>query len=150
MFQKKLHNDLIILIFSSLLIIYVTLFHNRIKSYYDPLVTRIKTDLMKIDSRVRNLTFSASDESFTEDKKHVYLCLKDRKGEYYDYNMLMYVSLHELAHAFSKTIDTEHKGQEFLTNFQKLLDTAKDKGLYDPNKPLIQDYCRINEKQHQH
>ena len=134
-------SDQIILIFSVLFLIYLTTQVNRIHSYDDPLITRIKNDLLKIDERVSGLTFTASNESFTEDKKHVYLCLKDKKGIYYDYNMLMYVSLHELAHAFSESVDTEHTSKEFKDNFKALLKKGEEAGIYDPKKPLIYDYC---------
>ena len=68
---------------------------------------------------------------------------KDKNGQYYDYNMLMYVSLHELAHAFSKTVDENHTSKEFKTNFKDLLNKAQQLNLYDPTKPLIYDYCGL-------
>ena len=55
--------------------------------------------------------------------------------------MLMYVSLHELAHAFSDSVDTDHSGKEFKDNFRNLLNKAQTLGLYDPKIPLVYDYC---------
>ena len=130
-----------ILLFSFLFLVVLTVQLNKIYSYNDPMIERIRNDLLKIDERVAYLKFYASNESFTEDKKNVYLCLKDKNGEYYDYNMLMYVSLHELAHAFSKSVDENHTTDEFKNNFRKLLKKAEDIGIYDPKKPLIYDYC---------
>jgi hypothetical protein len=138
------NSEKIILIFCFLFIVYVTLHLNRVESFDDPLIDRIKNDLLLVDPRVSELTFRASNESFTEDKKYVFLCLKDKNGNYYDYNMLMYVSLHELAHAFSESIDEEHTSSEFKNNFKILLDKAYKLGLYDPNKPLNYDYCPRN------
>ena len=108
--------DHLILLFSFLFLVVLTVQLNKIYSYNDPMIERIRNDLLKIDERVAYLKFYASNESFTEDKKFVYLCLKDDKGNYYDYNMLMYVSLHELAHAFSQGIDTSHSSKEFKDN----------------------------------
>ena len=106
------------------------------------MIERIKNDLIKVDSRAANLVFKASNESFTEDKRFVYLCLKDEKGNYYDYNMIMYVSLHELAHTFSDTVDVDHSGKEFKDNFRMLLSKAQSLGLYNPSTPLVYDYCQ--------
>ena len=133
--------DHIILLFSFLFLVLLTVQLNKIYSYSDPMIERIKNDLLKVDNRVAYLKFYASNESFTEDKKYVYLCLKDSNGNYYDYNMLMYVSLHELAHAFSQGIDTSHSSKEFKDNFRNLLKRGEEVGLYDPKKPLNYDYC---------
>jgi hypothetical protein len=130
-----------ILFFCFLFIVYVTLHLNKVEAFDDPLIERIRNDLMKVDPRVSKLTFKASNESFTEDKKHVYLCLKDKNGNYYDYNMLMYVSLHELAHAFSHSVDEDHTTDEFKNNFKMLLQKGEQLGLYDPKKPLNYEYC---------
>jgi hypothetical protein len=138
------NSEKIILIFCFLFIVYVTLHLNRVESFDDPLIDRIKNDLLLVDPRVSELTFRASNESFTEDKKYVFLCLKDKNGNYYDYNMLMYVSLHELAHAFSHSVDEEHTSDEFKNNFKILLDKAHKLYLYDPTKPLNYDYCPRN------
>jgi hypothetical protein len=58
--------------------------------------------------------------------------------------MLMYVSLHELAHAFSNSVDEDHVSDEFKNNFRMLLQKGQQLGLYDPNKPLNYDYCPRN------
>jgi hypothetical protein len=139
--MAKLDSDHIILLLCFMFLIFITLYLNKIYSYHDPLIDKIKTDLLKVDPRVEELSFHASNESFTEDKRFVYLCLKDKDGKYYDYNMIMYVSLHELAHAFSNSVDTDHSGKEFKDNFRNLLDKAQSLGLYDPKIPLVYDYC---------
>jgi len=139
--MAKFDSDHIILLFSFIFLIFITLYLNKIYSYQDPLIDKIKSDLLKVDPRVKELSFHASNESFTEDKKFVYLCLKDKDDKYYDYNMLMYVSLHELAHAFSDSVDTDHSGKEFKDNFRNLLNKAQSLGLYDPKIPLVYDYC---------
>ena len=139
--MAKFDSDHMVLLFCFMFLVFITLYLNKIYSYHDPLIDRIKDDLLKVDPRVEELSFHASNESFTEDKRFVYLCLKDKDGKYYDYNMIMYVSLHELAHAFSDSVDTDHSGKEFKDNFRNLLNKAQTLGLYDPKIPLVYDYC---------
>jgi hypothetical protein len=137
----NLDNELIILIVCILAIIYITFQANTVQVYEDPLVFKLKQDLMTIDPRVVNINFYASNKSFTEDKKRIYLCLKDRHGQYYDYNMLIYVACHELAHAFSSSVDYSHTTEEFRTNYSNLLTNARNAGLWDENKPIVEQYC---------
>lgn len=139
--MRYLKYDQIILFISFLFVVAVTLYLNRTYSYSDPLIEKLRNILIDVDPRAKSLVFHASNESFTEDKKIVYLCLKDKNGQYYDFNMLVYVSLHELAHAFSNTVDTQHTGDEFKNNFKELLKKAEIKGYYDPLKPLDYNYC---------
>jgi hypothetical protein len=109
----------------------------------DPIIERIKIDLIRVHPKAASLNYWASDSSFTEDKRDMYLCLKDEKGQYYPYNMLMYVALHELAHAISKSVDENHTGKEFNENFDKLLAKASELGIYDPDAPLVMNYCGV-------
>ena len=108
------------------------------RSYHneEPIIARLKFDCSKLDDRIKTVEFYPADESYTEDKKRIYLCLRDENDKYYDYNMLMYVSLHELAHAFSQGVDTSHSSKEFKDNFRDLLKKGEQLGLYDPKKPL--------------
>ena len=142
--MSRFDSDHFVLILSIMFLFIMTIKLNKVETYKDPLIDKIREDLIKVDERVKNLTFQASNESFTEDKRHVYLCLKDKNGKYYDYNMLMYVSLHELAHAFSNSVDENHTSEEFKRNFRDLLKRAEGLKLYDPTQPLIYDYCNIN------
>ena len=129
-----------------LFIIIIFIYMNQSYSYKDDMIDKLKIVLLDIEPRTAELTFYASRESYTEDKKIVYLCLKNENNEYYDDNMLIYVALHELAHAFSKELDPDHTGDEFKNNFKKYLKIAEQKGYFDPNKPLDYSYtnvCRI-------
>ena len=110
-------------------------------AYKDPMLDSLQKDLMKVHPKAKELRYFASDASFTEDKKDMYICLKDEKGHYYPRNMLMYVMLHELSHAVSKSYDDAHVGREFNENFDMLLDRATKLGIYDPKVPLIAQYC---------
>ncbi len=107
------------------------------------ILMRIKNDICRLNPKFKSLNFRVGNASETINKKNVYLCLKDSTGNYYDYNMLMYVTLHECAHVLSKAIDSDHNNtsQEFMDNFKMLLDKAESIGIYDPNLPKIQNYC---------
>ena len=118
-------------------------FYKKMSRGTDPLIERLKFDLIQIHPKAKTLNYFACSSSFTEDKKDMCLCLKDEKGIYYPYNMLIYVAVHELAHAVSKTVDDTHTGQEFLSNFDILLDKATKLGLYNPNEPLVYNYCGV-------
>ncbi len=115
------------------------------ESYRDTLIDKIRLDVIDLDPRIPSLRFHAGKVSESIDKKDVYLCLKDQNGKYYDYNMLIYVTLHELSHCLSKAIDEDHKNtsQEFIDNFNILLKKAEAKGIYDPSIPKVKKYCGV-------
>jgi hypothetical protein len=148
-FRKKINKSNIIYIVIILIILLSSIryfkrqerFHNE-----EPIIARIKFDCSKLDDIIKNIDFYPADESYTEDKKRIYLCLRDENDNYYDYNMLMYVAIHECAHALTDVIDPEHKTIEFKTTFQNLLQKAEKLGLYDPSKEIIENYCKIKKK----
>lgn len=78
------------------------------------------------------------DKSYTINKKHVYICLKNEKGEYYDENMLTYVLAHEIAHTLCDEVGHTDKFHEIFENLLVHMTTA---GLYNPSIPLQPDYC---------
>jgi hypothetical protein len=138
------NNEYTIIIILFLIIVYFTLFHKNVETYFDPKINTIKQNLMLVDPEVtKKLNIQAGNVSFTENKKDMYLCLKDKKGKYYPDNMLMYVALHELAHAKSKAVDTAHVGDEFKENFDNYLKRAEEVGVFDPKKGIIYDYCGV-------
>jgi len=134
-------NESVIISILLLFVVFVFLAFRNVETYDDPITKRIHQDLLKVDPRAAAISIRGSDQSFTEDKSRMYLCLYDEKGKYYDYNMLMYVALHELAHVISKQVDPDHKTQEFRDNFDFLLKRAAAKGVYDPDKPINYGYC---------
>ena len=134
--------DEIIFLFCIGLIIYILFFKNKIEAYDDPLIDKLRLIAIEIDPRSEHLVFRAANESFTEDKKFVYLCIRHKNGEYYkNQNMLIYVLTHELSHAFSESVDPDHKTTEFHDNFRTLLKRAEELGYYDPSQPLDYNYC---------
>ena len=87
------------------------------------------------------ITIREGPKSFTINKREIYLCLKDKKAgdeNYYDYNSLIFVTLHEIAHVLCNELGHTKK---FQLIFSELLDHAQSLGLYDKHKPFVKDYC---------
>jgi len=82
------------------------------------------------------------EKSYTINKQKIYLCLKDQNNEYYPFNMLIYVLAHEYAHVLATSIGHT---QEFHNIFDQLLEELIEFGIYDPNQPIINDYCQYND-----
>jgi hypothetical protein len=90
---------------------------------------------------LKNLVMVEDKESCTINKSTIHLCTKDpRNGQEYDKNTLMFVVLHELAHVLCEDIGHSEK---FLTINTSLLNYAIQKGLYDPSKPFVKNYCNL-------
>lgn len=134
-------NELITVVGCMMLIVGVYALLRKVETYEDPKTKEIQQKLIRVDIRAAKISIKGSNQSFTEDKTRTYLCLRDEQGQYYDDNMLMYVALHELAHAISESIDPNHETDEFKNNFKMLLAKAADVGVYDPKKPLNYNYC---------
>lgn len=88
---------------------------------------------------LKEITLYKGDKSYTINKQKVYLCLKDENDEYYNTNMLTYVLLHELSHVICDEIGHTDK---FHDIFKEVLKEAKNLKIYDPNIPIIKDYCQ--------
>ena len=107
----------------------------------DPTLEKIRKDLIKIDPRLAKLQYFPGDESYTEDKERIFLCMKDEKAKYYSYNTLLAVALHESAHALCPIIDKEHKTPEFNNMHEALRKRATSLGLFNPDIPVPSAYC---------
>ena len=138
------------------IVILITLFRKKRKETYqlttsssDPQQAKLKELVdacIRVDPVVEKLKFSIDNgSSYTIDKKHVHLCLKDPKtGEYYPDNTLIYVLLHEISHVLSAGFIKEnesHVDPEFLSTFDKLLRRAENIGVYNPRIPIVRGYC---------
>jgi predicted metal-dependent hydrolase len=128
---------------------------NTINNYYK---MRTKDKLYILDALVRtkrnyrpnnvqeNLpTIFDKDTSYTINKGEVFaLCLRfvHNKDNFHDFNTIMFVALHELAHLFSKTYG---HNTEFWTNFRFILKEAVEAGFYTPvdYKRYKKPYCSI-------
>jgi hypothetical protein len=126
----------------AILSVTVVLVITQIKDHYtdddDPMLLRVKSKIASFEPRVNDAIFHRGDKSYTINKKHVYMCLKDENDDYYNENMLMYVALHELAHVFCS--DVQHTPQ-FKKIFADLLQRAQVAGVYDHKKPMVENYC---------
>jgi hypothetical protein len=120
----------------------------------DPMIINLKTEidnflllnnfneeeLQKLKKAFQMIKIYRGDKSYTINKQKIYLCLKDENGNYYDKNMLMYVLLHELSHCVCDEIGHTEKFEDIFT---KILYNATKCGIYDPSKPIIQNYCKF-------
>lgn len=107
-----------------------------------PALINIKERLRILDPNYVNIPIREGQSSYTENKSTIYICLKDPKSQrYYDINTLMYVTLHELSHVISTKYG---HGNEFKTNFQKILKYAEYKGVYDSSIPMPKTYCGVS------
>lgn len=104
----------------------------------DPLLDELKKQLSVIDPKFQDVELYEGDKSYTINKKHVYICLKDKHGRYYNRNMLVYVICHEYSHMLCPEIGHTKK---FFSIFDDVLKRAANLGLYDPNIPPLTDYC---------
>ena len=90
---------------------------------------------------INDISFHKGNKSYTINKQKIYLCLRDKKtDDYYGDNMLIYVTLHEIAHVLCDEIGHTEKFQEI---FDSLLERATQMKIYNPNIPIITDYCQI-------
>ena len=113
----------------------------QIKDYFsqsDELIQELKRDLSKVHPAISKVKIYKGDKSYTINKKHVYLCMTDNDGNYYDKNSLIYVLLHEMAHVITPEIGHT---ELFDKNFKMLIGRAESQGLYNSNIPLVKNYC---------
>ena len=119
------------------------LIYFQVKEYYnqnDPVLKDIKEMLKSVHPRADEISFHKSDGgSYTINKERIYLCLTDKNGQYYNKNLLVYVSLHELAHVLCNEIGHTQKFHEI---FEELLNRAENHGFYNPSLPIDQNYCK--------
>jgi hypothetical protein len=119
---------------------------NRIREKYledDPMLVELKNTLQECFPEINNTILLKGKKSYTINKKRIHLCLKDENGQYYDKNMLLYVTIHELAHVLCDEVGHTDK---FYQIFDTLLDRAHNHGIYDKHKPLIRDYCEYSKE----
>lgn len=105
---------------------------------FDPVLRKVKIRCADVHPIIPKIELYEGNKSYTINKEKIYLCLKDKNGQYYNENMLTYVFLHEVAHILCDEIGHTEK---FSRIFDTLLEKATKLGIYDPNIPIIQDYC---------
>ncbi len=133
---------LIPIVFSLILIgILIWAIVTQVKEHHkqnDPKLKQLKAQLARIHPAVKDIDFYEGERSYTINKEKIYLCLKDEHGNYYDNNMLAYVTLHEIAHVLNDEVGHTDKFHEI---FEGLLKKATALGIYNPSLPLVKNYC---------
>lgn len=157
-YKSMSYNDIknYTIIFSSILIIAILLticllVKKKRTEYYkkhEPLLLKIKNkiDLMipyfdkDEKSRLSRLKIQPDIKSYTVNKHAMHLCLQNKDGSYYDENILIYVTLHELAHIFC---DEVGHTPAYHKIFERLLQIASNVGIYDETILLPKEYCGV-------
>ena len=88
---------------------------------------------------INKIKLISGKKSYTIRKKYIFICMKDKEKKYYNDNQLIYVILHEIAHVMNNEIGHTNK---FFKVFNSLLLNANRCGIYDPNIPKINNYCK--------
>lgn len=107
----------------------------------DQKLQQIKDKVIMIDPRVERLNFYVDfEEAYILYKKDIFMCLKNKAGDYYDDNFLSYIAIHEIAHALSPGDTSEHP-PSFEKEFDNLINKAIALKIYDPKIPFPTEYC---------
>ena len=111
--------------------------------YYksDPFLSELHRTLSVLHPKLKTVQIFEGDQSYTLNKKKIYICLRDKNGDYYGRNMLTYVLCHEYAHVLCDKIDEHTHSKEFFEIFDDLIYKATQMGLYNPSIPPIDNYC---------
>lgn len=110
------------------------------KEYAQKILNSLKDDVNKVyplnefQLSFHPLECCTLEDSMTENKHKIFICVKDKQGKYYSYNKLLQVVLHELAHAKSKSVDPNHTSKEFLSNYNNLMNKASNMGIINLSK----------------
>lgn len=105
-------------------------------------IRKLKTLVSLVNPEFDKLKIYPGKESVTVDKKKIYICLKDPiTKEFYPFDVLIYVMLHEIAHVQSKTYSTKTHNVEFEKNFQNLLEDAYSVGILQNDVAVPTNYC---------
>ncbi len=125
----------VIILFFSLILIQKQVEDFQLQS--DPVLDVLRRVLKPVHPVFENIKLYKADKSYTINKEKVFICLKDKNGEYYPLNMLVYVVLHEVAHVLNK--DIGHT-ESFHKVFDNLRMQAFEAGVFNPSIPIIQNY----------
>ena len=132
----------------TLIVIIMLLYFINNKEFYsdgddEKVIAVLKNQLHIIDPEFCNLKIYPSDQSVTVNKKKIYLCLRDPKTRnFYPLEVLIYVTLHEIAHIKSKSYSSKSHNEEFYKNFEELLNKTISKGVLLKNIHIPENYCQ--------
>ncbi len=110
-----------------------------VKSSYHPVIQNLKKMIVTCFPELRNLKIYEGCKSYTINKEKIYLCIRDRYGDFYEHSILMHVLLHEIAHTLCNEVG--HTLQ-FKQIFDSLINRAIQCGIYTPVH-IPKDYCNF-------
>jgi hypothetical protein len=128
-----------------LLVVITVVVNRQVKEHLlqdDPMLEHLRMILIDVHPVVSDLKLYKSDKSYTLNKEKVFLCLRDKNNQYYPLNMLLYVSIHEIAHVLCKS---HGHTEEFYQIFDTLLKRAQDIGVYSEKIPQVKNYIGASE-----
>ena len=108
----------------------------------DPILRELYSKLSVLHPKFKQVELYEGNQSYTLNKRKIYICLKDENGKYYHDNMLVYVICHEYAHILCNEIGHTKK---FFAIFDQLLAKAVQMGYYNPNIPPLKNYCGVTD-----
>ncbi len=128
--------------FIILLLLFIILFlvvkelYKKKEFFQDPVLSKLIKRVSRVHPEILDFEIGALnncklEDSFTERKKKIGICVSDPAGRYYNPNKLTQVIIHELSHGLSKREDIDHESQEFLENYSRLIKKASDEGIID-------------------
>ena len=132
---------ILLLVCLALIIVIVVIINKKQPEDDDPVLQRLKHDSIILDPRMADKEFYVGKESYTEDKHKIFLCLKDENGNYYPYDVLIQVVIHEMAHALSDKNDPSHVTEEFKTMHDNLRNKAMKIGMFSLSDNVPPGYC---------
>ena len=105
----------------------------------NPYLNEILDEVYECFPDSKRLRFYEGEKSYTLNKEKVFICMKNKKdGNYYEKQVLLYVILHEYTHSICPEIGHT---KLFFEMFDEVIHEAIEKGLYDPDIIVPDDYC---------
>lgn len=94
------------------------------------IINQLERIAREMDRRFEGILIRPSfNGSYTEDKRIVYIKLHDINGNLLEFQILLDILLHELAHVKSEKHDPYHQTEEFHNNYRELILIARNKKL---------------------
>ena len=131
-------------IFCIICVLFITIYsiYNQVFEQFNndsQIIHDIVRNLNKYFPKINKLDFFEGDESFTLNKKKVYICIKDKFGKVYDSNVLTYVILHEYTHSICPEIGHTPL---YKSMFANIISKAINVGVYVADGQFPEDYCK--------
>lgn len=108
----------------------------------DPILRNLYSKLSTLHPKFKQIELYEGNQSYTLNKRKIYICMKDEEGKYYQQNMLVYVICHEYAHILCDEVGHTEK---FFTIFDQLLRKAEQLGYYNSKIPPLKNYCGVTD-----